>query len=241
MRLPPENPYGHTKKLRYILDRIPSDSRVLDFGTGNGLAVTSFLSGAGHHVLGIEPDLDCREFANAFLEGTVLANIHCVRAGNYFPVVVCADVIEHLENPLSELRNIASHQESGGLLLGSVPNGRGLFEIENRLFKMRFGRLLSTIVEVLLNPRRLLRPRRAIVPMAASPHLHFFSIDDLHNLAHQAGYLMTDIRPGVLLGSAPFTCHILEKSKSLMRLNGWIADRLPLWAVSTWLFTWRKI
>lgn len=50
-QLPPENIWGHRKKLKYLLnaietykERIGRPLKILDFGCGNGSAVTSYIS-----------------------------------------------------------------------------------------------------------------------------------------------------------------------------------------------------
>lgn len=52
--LPKENVYGHTKKLRFILEHIDRYTNlhgkpitILDFGCGNGTAVSQYLKKAG--------------------------------------------------------------------------------------------------------------------------------------------------------------------------------------------------
>lgn len=45
---------------------------------------------------------------------------------NYFDIIVCADVLEHLLDPRKALRNVYRLLKPNGLLLVSVPNPQGL-------------------------------------------------------------------------------------------------------------------
>lgn len=245
MNLPPENPYGHTKKLRYILEHLKplegTYATVLDFGCGNGTAVTQYLDAMFLRVIGVEYDDASRDYARKLLPMVQFySSLQPEFQVESFDAIICADVLEHLTCPDLALKAFRILLKPNGILLGSVPNGHGLFELENRLYKTRLGFRLSQTIEIGLNPWRLLQPKRNNVPYNnGSPHVQFFSFDDLHQLAIWTGFY-GHVRAGVVLGSPPITAHILEKSQYLMELNGRLADRLPLRYVSSWLFCWRK-
>ncbi len=68
--LPPENHYGHTKKLRFIRAAVAAhraalgrDIAVLDFGCGNGPAVSRYLIGPGVRFTGV--DVHARSLGHA--------------------------------------------------------------------------------------------------------------------------------------------------------------------------------
>jgi len=50
-----------------------------------------------------------------------------------FELIICFDVLEHLADPVSSLRELSSRLHDRGLMFVSVPNGRTLFEIAFRI------------------------------------------------------------------------------------------------------------
>ena len=50
-----------------------------------------------------------------------------------FDVIICSEVLEHLEDPTIILKKLNKSLYTDGILLGSVPNGYGLTEIEKFL------------------------------------------------------------------------------------------------------------
>jgi 2-polyprenyl-3-methyl-5-hydroxy-6-metoxy-1,4-benzoquinol methylase len=71
--LPTENIYSHTKKLRFILSEIDNyrkmyglmNIKILDFGCGNGIAVSQYLMGDDICFYGIDVHEPCLEYARA--------------------------------------------------------------------------------------------------------------------------------------------------------------------------------
>lgn len=241
MILPPENPYGHTKKLRYFLHELKplegTYATVLDFGCGNGTAVTQYLSSLFLRVVGVEHDPDCLEYSKRTLPCVQVYSTMLALEPESFEAIICSDVLEHLLYPVTTLLAFGELLKPNGFIIGSIPNGHGLFELENRLYRSRAGLRLSQAFEILLNPWRLFRPKRSDVPYNNdSPHVQFFSLDEFFDLVDEAGFYISDFRNGTLLGSPPITAHILEKSQWLMNMNGYVADHLKPRYASTWLF-----
>lgn len=58
-----------------------------------------------------------------------------VPEGIIFDVIVYADILEHLEDPLTVLQQHRNLLQEKGIIIGSVPNGYGLFEVEKRIDK----------------------------------------------------------------------------------------------------------
>src|SRR5262249_54291116 len=138
--LPRENLSGHTKKLLFLLEHLDASLRdtsapvtLLDFGCGNGSAVSRFLMAAGVRYHGVDVHAEPLRYAAERYGSDRASFSSAIPEGVLFDVLVYADILEHLDDPTSVLRDHAARHAPGGLLLGSVPNGFGPFENEKRL------------------------------------------------------------------------------------------------------------
>jgi SAM-dependent methyltransferase len=262
--LPLENIYGHTKKLAFIrahLDahrrRVQAPITVLDFGCGNGSAVSRFLMGEGIEYVGVdfhEPSLAHArqhfESPHAHFFPEVPPNLH-------FDVLVYADVLEHLDDPLTVLRAHCRQLKPDGLLIGSVPNGYGPFENEKRIarwfgldfahrvWKHSYRATLSALVRV----RKRVWPKPAdLLPCpdagfalpynSTCGHVQFFTRGGLLRLLRGAGFRVEVLQNGAFVG-APLSAEYFLRGPRIARWNARLADFMPAWAVSTWYFTAR--
>lgn len=111
----------------YIFDGIPKGKRVLDIGCGTGLLGKKLREEKGSIFLGgIEKDPGMAELAKQSYDRVITLDLD--RDGElpfergFFDVIVCADVIEHLSNPLRVLKNLSPYLSKEGFFLFSVPN-----------------------------------------------------------------------------------------------------------------------
>jgi SAM-dependent methyltransferase len=103
-----------------LLELVGSPPRtVLDIGCGQG-ELGHLLKTRGHYVVGVdrsEPHFELDEFIRAdLLQGLPFAKDRC------FDVIVLADILEHLVDPVELLRDAKAHLAPGGRLLVSLPN-----------------------------------------------------------------------------------------------------------------------
>jgi SAM-dependent methyltransferase len=248
--LPAENIFGHTKKLRFLLDRIAEISRVrgdrariLDFGCGNGEAVSQFLIGPNVEYVGIEQYPPCLDHARARFAGPDAVFFSEMPADVDFDAIVYADVLEHLHDPVAVLRAHRARLRDGGMILGSIPNGFGPYELEARLDR-RFS-VSPRIYAAADFARQVLfrRPRHHVtsdVPYNhGSSHVQFFTRSALRKTLHDAGYRMDVFAHGCFAG-ASVSGYFVRGARALSA-NIRLADLLPHWAVSTWYFSATKI
>jgi SAM-dependent methyltransferase len=128
-------------KLEYVrrwLDRLPSTTRILDAGCGEGVLVDEY---AGR--LAIE-GLDANYSSPDIRTGSVCALPYADAA---FDRALCLDVLEHLpfdqqSLALSELYRVL---KPGGELLVSIPN---LAHLQSRIHFLLLGRLIRTASEL---------------------------------------------------------------------------------------------
>jgi len=154
----------------------PGARRLLDVGSAHGW----FLETAREHfeVLGIEPD--------AVVGSRAAARGLPVRAGFFpdvleeserFDAIVFNDVIEHIPDIRSALDACRQHLNDDGVLILNLPNSRGFFyrlsKVIARLgWRMPFERLWQKEMP--------------------SPHVHYFSADNLSKLVAPRGFELVD-------------------------------------------------
>ena len=243
--LPPENAYGHTKKLRYILSRIAERARhkdgrlrLLDFGCGNGQFVSRYLISDQVDYIGVDFHPPSLAYAREHFGGPHAAFLEAVPEGRQFDIIVYADVLEHLDAPADTLAAHARLLSPDGCMIGSVPNGFGPFEVEEWLNRRLH---LSEGIAALSTARRRLLGGEVPAPADRpyndeSGHLVFFTRARLNKDVSQAGLRIVDFQHGAVIG-ASVSGSILKRSATLTDWNIRLADHLPAWAVSTWYFT----
>ena len=111
------------KRWKRIEKFLSGQSRILDAGSGGG-ELMYLLNKKGFSVKGIEPNKGYAEFARksygldidvSFFEDTKLEI-------NSFDTIVLFHVLEHLESPVQELKNLTKLLDYGGLIIIEVPN-----------------------------------------------------------------------------------------------------------------------
>lgn len=252
--------FGHTRKLRLMLEsmaehrrRLGRPLRILDVGCGNGLAVSCHLPCGDDLYLGIDIHAPSIEFARTHFGGALrefsAKRLEHVEAGE-FDVVVMSDVLEHVEDPAGLLETAAAKLAAGGLLLASVPNGRGPFEIESAISRTRvLGAVLLKITDyfVALLDRTVFPGRwRAVVAAstgvpynAESGHVQFFRRDDVPRIAARCGLTLRR-RANLSFLSGPFTNYLFAPWNAFVHWNVRVADSLSSAFVSAWYFEFAR-
>jgi SAM-dependent methyltransferase len=264
IKLPPENIYGHTKKLRFIIDNINKHIdlhnkpiAVLDFGCGNGSAVSQFLIRDEINYYGVDIHEASLNYAEKNFSKKNAVFLNYIPSGILFDVIVYADILEHLEAPVSILQHHHSLLKEDGLIIGAVPNGFGPFENEKRIDnwlgisrgisrgffwaarvkRKLVGSCMSSQKEII--PSNISSQEEIIPYNDESGHVQFFTKKALFLTLQQSGFKIECFRNGAFLG-APLSKLVLLRGERIAKLNSQIADFLPDWAVSTWYFTAKK-
>jgi 2-polyprenyl-3-methyl-5-hydroxy-6-metoxy-1,4-benzoquinol methylase len=109
-----------------VVQLVGRDRRVLELGPANG-HVTAVLQERGCTVVGIEVDAAMAAEAEPYAERMIVGDLDVLDleaelGGDRFDVIVAADVLEHLKNPLSALRRLRPFLAPGGFFVASLPN-----------------------------------------------------------------------------------------------------------------------
>jgi len=111
-----------------VLELVPqSAQRILDIGCGGGKLGAAIKSRQPAHVTGIELNSAAIDSACQRLDEVLVGDVqHAVIEfpTEQFDCVICADVLEHLRDPLSVLRKIRRWLTPQGMLVTSLPNVR---------------------------------------------------------------------------------------------------------------------
>lgn len=241
-----EDLWGYAKRLRFvreaIRDQFPArraqEIRVLDIGCGNGsqLALPLALTD-GFQITGVDPDRRSIEHAASLACGNPCARFLCGRVEDLmdempFDVVVLSEVLEHLERPEELLLAGVKLLKPDGILIVTVPNGYGEFEIDSWVFrKLRLQRVVDALVR---NKREVL----GATDNQESGHVQFFTRSRLRRLFNRCGLI--PVREGsASFLAGPIAGHLLARSDRFIRWNARVTDHLPFQLASGWYFALR--
>jgi 2-polyprenyl-3-methyl-5-hydroxy-6-metoxy-1,4-benzoquinol methylase len=149
---------------------------VLEVGCATGY-VSKVLLDRGCQVIGMEMNAEAAEVAKKWIDRVIVGDIEDDRqwaelADQQFDVVMFADVLEHLRDPLTALRNSLTKLKPSGYVILSVPNvAHGdvrLSLLQGRFEYQELGLLDQT-------------------------HIKFFTLESLRELLHQAGLTIVEL------------------------------------------------
>ncbi len=156
-----------------VLALVPPARLILDVGCASGRLGEALKRTTGAEVWGVEPDgtlvREARRRLDRVLATTVEETIGTLR-GERFDVVVCADVLEHLDDPETTLAALEAMLSPGGCIVVSLPNVR----------------FYDTFVQLAVRgtwPRR----ERGVFDRA---HRHWFTDHDARAMFSSAGFVV---------------------------------------------------
>lgn len=254
-----ENVWGYGKRLRFmrraIVDFFPNREfgsiRVLDVGCGNGSLVAIPFALSGLQVTGVDPHLPSIEHATQLSRGCPNADFICgmvreVTAGRMYDVLVLSEVLEHVPDPAQLLYEGLSHLAENGLVIVTVPNGYGEFEMDSWIFRSL---RLQKVVDRVKGSSRLekvvakLRGRRTEKLLSTDDqecgHVQFFTLPRLRGLFAVNSLSVVRQAPGSFL-CGPLVAHTLGRWKRFVQWNARVTDRMPLQLASGWHFALRR-
>lgn len=142
-----ENIYAHKKRWKWIYSRIleeKSVSEVLDIGCGTGIYVTVplniTLNNRGIKVFGTDIGeksiIYAKKIAKKYsVDENLFDRRDIFDINKEYDVVICSEVLEHIEKPYlyKFVEQICRITKENGLIIITVPNGKGSFEWEKKI------------------------------------------------------------------------------------------------------------
>ncbi|UCD15926.1 MAG: class I SAM-dependent methyltransferase [Candidatus Omnitrophota bacterium] len=157
--------------------------RILDLGCGDG-RLGSMLKIKEREVVGIEKnDMLCEAAAEKLdrVFSVDMENFVLPYPKEYFDCILCADVLEHLIEPLVFLEKCKEYLSEDGFILASIPNIRYYKVIGNLIFSGTWDYMEQGILD--------------------RTHLRFFTLINIKELFIDAGYEIIDIKRNIVAAS----------------------------------------
>lgn len=263
-----ETVYGVVKRLAFFVQWIeacrdklglnPDQMNILDVGCGTGVNVTIPLADAGYSLLGL--DLDPASIGRAKQLASNLKNIEfrCgsienEHFGKRFHVAICSEVLEHLQEPEVLLQKLTAVIHEGGLVLVTVPNGFGFFELDSFFWRRisrhpqlienlyrwenRFWKIFGSAATLRRRQEEYEPERLALTWSTLAPdtvHYQSFTRSRIAALLKSQGLEPVDIRNNTFL-AGNLVGLLVRESNQFLVWNADVADKLPSFLASGWL------
>ena len=157
--------------------RIKPKQRILELGCSSGYLSKFLKEDLDCTVVGVDIDNESAEQAKPYCDKVIVTDLDddawlTEIEGRQFDVVLCADVLEHLKNPVALLKSLKPFLHDDSRLLASVPNVAHA-SIRLELLQGHFDYESLGLLD--------------------DTHLHFYTRDGLILMLMQAGYVCCDI------------------------------------------------
>ena len=235
---PIEDCYATKKKIKIFrkeLDLLRIKKKklnILDFGCGNALDCGRYLFNNSDNYLGYDIYKPGIDFAILNFKKKNI-NFSNVFPKKKFDVIICSEVLEHLVDPTIILKKLNKSLCTDGILLGSVPNGYGLTEIEKFLIhKLGIYAFLKRIYYLFKKKKGT---KKKVPFNYESGHIQFFRIKVLKKIFDKASMRVNYIKNGSFMG-ADISGEILFRSEIMKKINTILPDYLPSFMCATWIF-----
>ena len=152
-------------------------SKVLEIGCGQGVFRSNLNSTIEHEYWGIEMDSNTAALAEATLDKVLVGTFDDVSRhipDNYFDLIICNDVLEHMEHHVAFLNDIKSKLSKNGNLVLSIPNVRYISNLCELVFQKDWRYRDSGILD--------------------STHLRFFTKKSLTKVLIESGWTINKMK-----------------------------------------------
>jgi len=247
-----EDIYGHGKRLHFIKKIIEeycqksqkkvSEISILDVGCGTGIGITFPMASLGYKILGIDIDLSSVEEANkiniypnaSFFNGFIEEKADL----KDIDIIICSEVLEHVSNPLKFLLSLKCCLKKEGLIILTIPNGYGWFELERFVYEKLGLKFLFKFLNRMIRVSALINSKKSS-PMTTlnkkDKHLQRFTYKRLKLLFKKIDLnIIKESRAGVFGG--PISETLFWWFRPWLKFNVWLGNIFPTLFVLDWYF-----
>jgi len=152
-----------------------NDCNILEVGCGQGNTLIELKKqGKAKFIAGIDiVDLNQSTKLDKFILADIESEENIDLPENYFDIIICADVLEHLKDPWNVLKKIKKFLKQNGMLIASIPNIREIETLFNIFVKGDFKYVEEGILD--------------------KTHLRFFCKKNIIELFEKTGYKVEKI------------------------------------------------
>jgi len=143
MRLYIEKDESYFANTRFdIIDLVPynKNNKVLEIGCGKGATLLELKrSGKAKYIVGVDiVDLYQEKFLDKFICCNIENEIYKLPfSENFFDVIICADVLEHLIDPWKVVKGLKKYLKSNGCFYSKHPEYKRIKNYDNYIPKRR--------------------------------------------------------------------------------------------------------
>lgn len=238
------------KRLDFILKtlkaNLPPQAVVLDVGCGNGV-ISRSLGEAGFNVYGIDVSekaiakaRQLNKFPNVSFD--VVSAEQLIAEGKKYNAIICSEVLEHLNKPGDLLETLYQSLTDTGVLIVTVPNGRGgreLFVTRPVIWLQKKNNILWRGVQGL---KKLLGYKGTTAQSDASDltHIQFFTKRSLDSLAKGNNFKIIKYgKTNFMEDVFPFSI-LTKRVAFLQKMDCAIAEILPYGFTGGFVTVWKK-
>jgi SAM-dependent methyltransferase len=252
----PQTSVGVRKRLDFVEASVRSSGSssmidVLEVGCGTGELLSVPLARRGFHVTGIDVHEASIERAREHARGVDI-ELSCERLeerialGRRYSLVICSEVLEHLDAPGEMLRKLHEVTRSDGVLIVTVPNGYGAYEMSVRLHRWYQTSAIGPLYRRVKSVLRRDRHTDHAAPVGdvdecggtlnhESGHVQFFTWTGLRRLFRE-NHWKIDRHEGRTLLCGPFLSRHIDGHARREELNASAASVLPTVVAADWMF-----
>lgn len=242
--------YADRKRLQYITkilgEQLPAGSEVLDVGCGNGV-ISRKLGTLGFRVKGVDVSERAIEKAKTLNTSSnvnfeVKSAEQIVADGFRYHAVICSEVLEHLNRPQDLLKEVRQFLADDGVLIVTVPNGKGPRERFVTRPVIRMQQKNNAMWRFVKSVKKLLGYSGTTVQSDADDltHIQFFTHQSLRKLATDTGFTIQHLgKTNFVEDVFPFSL-LSKRILALQKMDCALAEKLPLGWTGGFVSVWKK-
>lgn len=238
------------KRLDFIAEvlsqSLPTGATVLDVGCGNGI-ISRSLGRKGFNVLGIDVSEKAIERAKELndlsnVSFQVMSAEQLAVSNEKYHAVVCSEVLEHLHEPQKLLQVLYQSLKNEGVLIVTVPNGKGPREVFVTKPTQNLRRKNNWLWKLVQKIKKLFGYGGTTVQSSADDltHIQFFTKKSLEKLANDTSFKIIRFgKTNFIEDVFPFSI-FTKRIKFLQKLDCAVAEKLPYTLNGGFVTVWKK-